>query len=413
MAGLSMGAFKKNLGNQSEDTGAEDQVQDSSEGSQEDLNNEGNSDQVEAGQDEVSENQQSQEEDATASEPAETGEEELENPDLNSEGDDNKSPEDQPSSGSSLKDETPNEGNQNQAEVNDDLVAKYLSEKLGKEVNLDELTTQSTNPLDEDPYMKEVFEWRKKTGRPIEDFVKFQQDFSKVSDLDVAREFLQLEYPDSTPSEINLELKKFRESEDDLEEEVEQKKWELKKYATKGRQELNKLKANLGEPSQSSLPSDIQEKVQLADQVKSQMQANQKAQEEYFEGIKNTARSVDKLTLNLGEDNNIDYVVSEQDRKSIPDLINEMPHWRNSDGSWNHRAVVEDGIKIQNFDKMVALAYEQGKNSGKDDLIRETKNVNLKDTGSSAQPSNKTNKPIYEDQGEQKELKVRFKKRKK
>jgi hypothetical protein len=319
----------------------------------------------------------------------------------------------EPSVRSLITDDEPEKVEDTVTEVNDDLVIKYLSEKLGKTISLEDLAKEPVeNPLESDPYMKEVFEWRKKTGRPIEDFIKFQKDFSEVGDLDVAREFLQLEYPNSTKEEINLELKKFITSEDDLDDDIAEKNWELKKYATKGRTELEKLKVNLGEASTSSLPSELQEKISYADTLKSQIDSNKVMQSDYDNAIKKTALTVDKMTLKLGDDKTIDFLVSEDIRKSIPDTIAQMPHWTNEDGSWNHRAVVEDGLKIQNFDSMIKLAYEQGLNSGKDELIRETKNTNLSDTGSSAQPSTPSDRPIYEDEKSNQRLKTRFKRKK-
>jgi hypothetical protein len=315
---------------------------------------------------------------------------------------------------SSLKTEKPESEVISPIEVNEASVKKFLSEKLGREVSLEDFTKEpSTNPLDSDPYMKEIYEWRAKTGRPIEDYIKFQKDFKDVADLEIAREFLQLEYPDSTSDEINIELRRFTSSEDDLEEEVAQKNWELKKYATKGRTELDKLKSSLGEPNTSSLPTEIQDKVSFADKIKSQMADNGKMQEDYDTAIKTAALSVERMSLNLDGESSIDFLVSEESRKSIPDTISQMSHWRNEDGSWNHRAVVEDGIKITNFDAMIKLAYEQGQNSGKDGIIRETKNVNLSDTGSSAQPTRSLDRPVYEDEdkGAKQGLKIRSRKK--
>jgi hypothetical protein len=294
-------------------------------------------------------------------------------------------------------------------EVNEASVKKFLSEKLGREVSLEDFTKEpSTNPLDSDPYMKEIYDWRTKTGMPIEDFIKFQRDFKDVADLEIAREFLQLEYPNSTSDEINIELRRFTTSEDDLEEEVAQKNWELKKYATKGRSELDKLKSSLGEPNTSALPAEIQEKISFADKFKSQTTSNIKLQEDYDKAIKDTALSVEKMSLNLDGESSIDFLVSEESRKSIPDTISQMSHWRNEDGSWNHKAVVEDGLRLTNFDAMIKLAYEQGVSSGKDGIIRETKNVNLNDTGSSAQPTRSFDRPVYEDESVKQGLKVRF-----
>ena len=64
-----------------------------------------------------------------------------------------------------------------------------------------------------------------------------------------------------------------------------------------------------------------------------------------------------------------------------------MPHWRNEDGSWNHQAVVNDAIKIKHFDDMLKLAYEQGLNSGKEELIAETKNITLDSVNNTPQPN--------------------------
>ena len=83
------------------------------------------------------------------------------------------------------------------------------------------------------------------------------------------------------------------------------------------------------------------------------------------------------LKLNLSDDLSIDFKVSEQERKDVVDTIESMPHWRNEDGSWNHQAVVEDGVKIKYHDKIVKLAYEQGINAGKEALLKETKNNTL------------------------------------
>jgi hypothetical protein len=310
---------------------------------------------------------------------------------------------------SSLKTEEPKSEVVAPIEVNEASVKKFLSEKLGREVSLEDFTKEpSTNPLDSDPYMKEIYDWRTKTGRPIEDFIKFQRDFKDVADLEIAREFLQLEYPNSTSDEINIELRRFTTSEDDLEEEVAQKNWELKKYATKGRSELDKLKSSLGEPNTSALPAEIQEKISFADKFKSQTTSNIKLQEDYDKAIKDTALSVEKMSLNLDGESSIDFLVSEESRKSIPDTISQMSHWRNEDGSWNHKAVVEDGLRLTNFDAMIKLAYEQGVSSGKDGIIRETKNVNLNDTGSSAQPTRSFDRPVYEDESVKQGLKVRF-----
>lgn len=261
-------------------------------------------------------------------------------------------------------------------ELTDDVVKSYLSEKLGKDIDLSDLTKEQVNPLDSDPLLKDIYEWRKDTGRSVEDFFKYQKDYSKVSDIDVAREFLQLKYPNSTNEEINLELSRYKTTDVDLDEEVAHKNWELKKLATEGRAELDKLKATLSEPAITNLPSEVQEKVSYAEQIQKQIEANNTAQQEYERNLTNAALSTESLKLQVG-DITLDYFVSEDKRKTLPQDISDMPHWKNKDGSWNHKAVVEDGIKIKYFDEIIKLVQEQSLNTGKEDIIKQAANVTI------------------------------------
>lgn len=291
-----------------------------------------------------------------------------------------------PSSDSSLKPNEPDPVDPKEGvQINDESALKYLSEKLGKEVNsFDELLSQeqASDPLEEDPYMKELYEWRKKTGRPVEDWIKYQKDYDSLSDMDVAREFLQHEYPNFNEEEIKLELSKFQTTDDDFEGDSKMKNLELKKYATRGRNVLGEMKSELGEPSAQSLPKDVQESVELAKKIKEQYTTQQKQQEEYTSKIKEVASKTENFEIPLDDDLKLDFKISEENRKKLPEMINSMPHWKNEDGSWNHQAVINDAVKIFQFNDMVKLAYEQGINKGKDSLIAETSNSSLGETTS-------------------------------
>ena len=93
-------------------------------------------------------------------------------------------------------------------EITEQDLFKALSEKLGKEVTsfeqLKQEPVQVENPLESDPVLKSLYEFRKTTGRPVEDFLKYNKDYSKVSDLEVVREYLTNEFPDLTNEEISL-----------------------------------------------------------------------------------------------------------------------------------------------------------------------------------------------------------------
>lgn len=263
-------------------------------------------------------------------------------------------------------------------EISDEQYLKYLSEKLGREVkSLDDLT-KTENPLDSDPYLKELAAWREKTGRPIEDWVKFQKDYAKVPDIDVAREFLQLEYPELTPEQIDLELNhKYLASEEDLDTDVALKNLELKKLASKGRKELTKLVSDLGTLKTDNLAPEVKQDLEIAKQYKNLVKQNEAETAVYNQKISSKASELKSIKMDLAEGVSLDFKLPEGSSKKLVNTIQEAPHWKNADGSWNHDAIVRDAAIIANFNTMLKLAYEQGENSGAEGIIKEANNTTL------------------------------------
>lgn len=264
-------------------------------------------------------------------------------------------------------------------QIDEQTALTFLSERLGRTVtSLDDFKPVE-NPLDKDPYLKSLQEWRTKTGRPIEDFVKYQKDYSKMSDIEVAREILQHKYPSLDSSEIQLELSKYQASEEDLDADVRLKNLELKKLATEGRGVLENMKLQFSEPLQTgqNFTPEVQQDLDLAKQVRLQQAEYQQAQQEYNDGLKAASIKTENLQLKLSDNLTVNYKVSDESKSALPNYINEMTHWKNQDGSWNHQAVAEDGARIKHFDEIVRLVYEQGLNAGKEDLSRQANNTTL------------------------------------
>ena len=87
--------------------------------------------------------------------------------------------------------------------------------------------------------------------------------------------------------------------------------------------------------------------------------------------------SLQGMNLQLSDNLAIKYDVSEGERKSLAKTVTEMPHWYNTDGSLNHAQVVEDGLKIRDFDAIVKKAYEQGIAVGEEGKIRADNNITI------------------------------------
>lgn len=280
-------------------------------------------------------------------------------------------------------------------QVTEEMIFKTLSEKLGKEVkSYDDLTLPNAVELRDD--IKALNEWAEKTGRPVSDYFKFTKDFGQMSDLDIAREYLQIEYPSLTPSEIELEMKQYVKSEDDLDDEAAMKQLSLKKYAAKGRQVLEGMKLELNSPSQATISPEIKSKVETYDKLVQEYENQKVAQEQYVKGLQQALSTRNDLDLQLTEDLAIKFNLTPEEKANIPKYIETMPHWRNQDGSWNHDAVVTDAIKLRNFPNLIKLAFEQGLNAGKEQVIKgDVGNVTL-DGSSARQPDGTSNRPVYE-----------------
>lgn len=267
-------------------------------------------------------------------------------------------------------------------EINDDAVTKYLSEKLGKEVTLESLLKGPEpveNPLDSDPQLKEIYEWRKRTGRPLTDWAKYQKDYTTMSDIDVVRENLQYQYPEFTDEDIQMELSKYLPNADDLDAEKNRKNFELKKLAIDSRRQLNTLKSEFDTPVQGQEPAispEVKSKLEFVDNYQKQLEESKKAKELYDSGVVSSITATNSIPLKLSEDMSIDFNIPQESKKGLQEYM-KMNHWFNEDGTYNTDKVVQDSFWMQNKEAIIKLAFEQGVSKGLADDDKETRNITL------------------------------------
>jgi len=261
-------------------------------------------------------------------------------------------------------------------EINEELIISYLRENRGIEASsLDDLLSpKPAVEVEEDPYIKELKGWRDRTGRPIQDWIKYSKNYDSVAPEEIAREYLQTKYPEFTPEEINAELMDYQPSEDDMDHEVSRKQREFKKLVIEGKNALKNLAVNLNQPSNEVLPVSVKQDLDLLNKFKAEYAKSQEGIKGYKAGIQDSVRSTKALPLTLSDNMKIDFILTEQDQKSLPSYIENIPHWKNADGSDNHQAIVSDAIKIKYFDKLIALAHEQGIEKGKEAILTEGSN---------------------------------------
>lgn len=258
----------------------------------------------------------------------------------------------------------------------EDDALSYLSEKLGREIkSLDDL-----KPRELSPDIEKIIEWQERTKRDIKDYSKYSKDYDKVSDVGVAREHLAEMYPTLDASELDLEMSKFiGDSDLDSDSEIKIKALNLKKFAQEGRTKLNADRLVFDTPIDVSknLPLELQNDITLGRQYKEDIETSKLSGKQYQEGITKAINTTESIQLNLAEGVSIKYNLSDEAKRNLPQQMNEMKHWKNEDGSWNHQAVVNDGIKVKHFDAAVAAAYNQGLSAGKEAVIDDVTNSNI------------------------------------
>ena len=261
--------------------------------------------------------------------------------------------------------------------ITEEAVFNYLSETLKREVkSIDDLTIKEERELD--PEVKQILDWKEKTGLSLSKWSDYTKDFSKMGDLDVAREILAQKYPTFDKEELAHSLKEFV-FEEDYDDDAEKmtKSIALKKYAQDGRQQLEANQLKLVSTEGNALTEQQQKDLDLVAKFKEGQTNAQANQAKYLEDLNTAATSLTALNLKLSDDLTINYDISEGDRRTLPKTITEMPHWYNEDGSVNHSNVVSDGLKVRDFDKIVQKAYEQGLAVGTEAKIKGDRNITI------------------------------------
>lgn len=261
--------------------------------------------------------------------------------------------------------------------LDDEAVAKYLSEKLGKEVtSLEDLVKEPEDPFKGDEDLKALAEWRERTGRPLSDWAKFQKDYGAMSHEDVAREYLRYKYEDFTPEEIELELQQYLPGEDDLDNEAARKRLNLKKLAADGRRELGELRMELDKPVPAKLSQDQLTAIEYYQKAQEQQAQAQKVAQLNDKNLNKAIETTETLEIELDKDNSIEFKPRPEARKSLRDFM-KMPNWYNQDGTLNAQEVVKDSFFLQNRENIIQEAFKQGLAQGEAAIEKETNNVTL------------------------------------
>lgn len=282
---------------------------------------------------------------------------------------------------------------ESQPQFGDNDVLSYLKTKFNKEVNsLDELFTEKPQPqqelLPED--VNAFLNFKKETGRGLEDFYRVNQDFSNITPERLLADYIRETNPDLDDEDIAFEYEsKFAYDEDyDDEKEIKRKKLALKKELGKASKyfedQKEKYKAPLASRMESSISAEDKEALDSYKQYISQSTATQQDQAKKTEYFLNKTNE-----LFSDEFKGFDFKVGDKEVSYKPGTPEQLKAQQTDISKFFSNFVNEEGLikdakqyhktiaAAMNPDAMAKFFYDMGKADAIDDSVRQSKNIDM------------------------------------
>ena len=274
-------------------------------------------------------------------------------------------------------------------ELSDTDVLSYIEKRYGKKVNsIDELTQarEEAEPLPED--VAAYLEYKKQTGRGINDYVKLNKDFDSLSPDNLLREYLTATEEGLDPEDIQALMEDYEVDEEEEEAAVVKKtRLAKKRKIAEAKKYFNEQKKLYKQPLESSPATistsqleDLRAYKQYVEDARTQEEANIVQRNWFTKQTDQVFNSEFKgFEFTIGDDT-ILYSPAEASelRKAQETPLNFVNRFIDEKGLMKdaqgyHRALA----LAMNPDKFARFFYEQGKSNATENVMRKTKNINM------------------------------------
>lgn len=285
--------------------------------------------------------------------------------------------------------EEPVEG-KTEAELREEDVLSFIKNRYNKEItSVEELFQSKTEDQELPEDVSAYLEYRKKTGRGYQDYLKLNRDFDSMNEDTLLREYLSSTEDGLDDEDIDVLMEEYSYDEDiDDESEIKKIKLAKKKTIAKAKKFFNEQKKMYKEPLESSTASISESEKEEIEAYKQYMQQAKTQEEElkrrrdWFLNKTNELFSEDFKGFDFKiDDKQFTYTPTSdysELKKIQSDTTNFVKKFMNQDG------LIED---VKGYHKSLAIAmnperfakyfYEQGKAEATDDVTRKIKNVNM------------------------------------
>ena len=284
-----------------------------------------------------------------------------------------------------VEDKTPS------SELNDENVLNFIKDRYNKDINsVEELfETKESNPeLPED--VKLYFDYKKETGRGIEDFYKLQKNYDDMDEDSVLADYIsvQEEGLDAIDIQDIMDDKFGYDSEEDDERDIKKKKLAKKRELAKARKFFKEQKDKYKIPLESSGGglSDEQENnlnayKTMLEQANTQKESVQLMRKNFEERTNNVFNDEFKgFEFSVGDDKSILYKpgTAEELKNKQMDFNNFISKYNDENGLMKDAKGYHKAMSIaMNPEKFAQFFYEQGVAATVDDVAKKSKNINM------------------------------------
>jgi len=278
------------------------------------------------------------------------------------------------------------------SELNEEDVLKYIKNTYNKDVSsVNDLFAEKEKPQELPEDVSAFLEYRKKTGRGFEDYVKLNRNFKDMDETQLLREYYQATEEDLDAEDIQYMMEDFAyDSEVDEENVIKKKKLAFKKEIGKARKFFEEQKEMYKEPLESSTASiskEQEEQLAAYDQYVKDAQTYEeeiKRRRDWF--LKKTDEVFDTefkgFDFKVGEDKVITFLPSKDvegikrvnsGANALAEVYLDSETGLIKDASGYHRAI----SVARNPERFAKFFYEQGKADATEDVTKKIKNVNM------------------------------------
>jgi hypothetical protein len=277
------------------------------------------------------------------------------------------------------------------SELNDEHVLNFIKERYNKDINsVQELfeTKESNVELPED--VKLYFDYKKETGRGIEDFYKLQKNYDEMDEDSVLADYLgvQEEGLDAIDIQDIMDDRFGYDKEEDDEKDIKKKKLAKKRELAKARKFFKEQKDKYKVPLESSGGGLSDEQENNLNAYKTMLEESNSQKESFQLMRKNFEERTNKVfgdefkgfEFNVSDDKSILYKpgTAEELKNKQMDFNNFISKYNDENGLMKDAAGYHRAMSIaMNPEKFAKFFYEQGVAATVDDVARKSKNINM------------------------------------